>query len=974
MAKQNDGKFYDIHLLGQPSVLVDGSPIVFPYKKVEGLFYYMCVEKRTLREAAISIFWADCNENTARKNLRDALYHIRRIVGEGVILPEGNSVLYLNPDLSINIDADKSGEALYSSYSGEFLKYFHIKNCLDFENWVDRQRESLEASYIDAVKEKAEGAFKEENSNVLVECSEKLLTLPYLDEAYYREVMSFLMDRNENSLATVLYRRLKDALRLALDEEPEEETVALYEKMLAMRKSLSKGVTTERDVFVGREAEVDTILDTFFRHKEDEGGNTPNYVLISGEAGVGKTALLERIKRELSGTDSILFSYTCIPSESGLYLKTWTDLLKRFLDYVGREKTLPETRNQPIPEDITDFRLFSTQYGIWMDDFLRAFMSAHPGQTMVIIIDDQQWMDVTSISFLNTFLSHLREYPFFVIGATRPDPPVELKTLVASLQRDAAVVTVNLSNFTKEEAKSVIATRSPALIKKRELVDDIYEYTEGNALFLTELLNSVNENGTEVIKEDPLTSRMVGVIQSRLMSLQKEELYLLELIAAFHRSVTIADLQLLYQQSDIRLYSVLEELLQHQIIVEIVQDDEILYNFSHGLIKNYVASEMSAGRRRLYAKHIAEHFESLYGSTDDVDHLSDLIYYFGEAQDTYKYYSYTIEYHKAFFSSAQEIYPATPSGKGERILLPTDDKESNIFVSLAEEIRALPQEDLQNSELRMKMEYLVGRFDLSSGNYEKGLRNMNTCIKNATTLGNATYLMDAYRQMIYYAIQIYDMDMMQEYLTLCDELLKKNSFSEQDIDINKRLRALYYIKIEKYKEAEKLLIDLIDTLDAQSSDISSMGTALIACYNYRCEIEMERGNWESALKFVDQAINYSEQLPIIAGGAVAYTNKGIILYEMGRYEEAEASFKQAEDYFTHVSIEWGKAKEEIYAAYVDVELSEPESAAEHYSQACKYVTKDYSPTTTSLLHDLYEKLKDIDGIQVEVPPETPKHA
>ncbi|MBO5565547.1 MAG: ATP-binding protein, partial [Lachnospiraceae bacterium] len=95
MAAAETKNIYTVRLLGTPEVLVNNRPVAFPYKKVEGLFYYLCVEKRIMRSAAISILWTDCDETSARKNLRDALYHIKRIIAPDFVLSEGNSVLYL---------------------------------------------------------------------------------------------------------------------------------------------------------------------------------------------------------------------------------------------------------------------------------------------------------------------------------------------------------------------------------------------------------------------------------------------------------------------------------------------------------------------------------------------------------------------------------------------------------------------------------------------------------------------------------------------------------------------------------------------------------------------------------------------------------------------------------------------------------------------------------------------------------------
>ena len=46
-------KKIEIRLFGTPAILADGEPVGFPYKKVEGFLYYLCVKKEITREEAI---------------------------------------------------------------------------------------------------------------------------------------------------------------------------------------------------------------------------------------------------------------------------------------------------------------------------------------------------------------------------------------------------------------------------------------------------------------------------------------------------------------------------------------------------------------------------------------------------------------------------------------------------------------------------------------------------------------------------------------------------------------------------------------------------------------------------------------------------------------------------------------------------------------------------------------------------------
>ena len=105
--------------------------------------------------------------------------------------------------------------------------------------------------------------------------------------------------------------------------------------------------------------------------------------------------------------------------------------------------------------------------------------------------------------------------------------------------------------------------------------------------------------------------------------------------------------------------------------------------------------------------------------------------------------------------------------------------------------------------------YKRQRYDLSSGDYQYGLRNMNACIEAAKILKNSRYLMDSYLQMIYYAIQVYDLDMMKEYIMYCSELLEEYQYSKSTPYTIQRLKALYYSKTEQFDKAEQILESLI---------------------------------------------------------------------------------------------------------------------------------------------------------------------
>lgn len=84
---------YEVTLLGIPGVCKDQEPVRFPYRKAEGIFYYLCVEKHTNRDELVSLFWGSGDEASGRKNLRQALFQLRKLLGEEASLAHGGRPL-----------------------------------------------------------------------------------------------------------------------------------------------------------------------------------------------------------------------------------------------------------------------------------------------------------------------------------------------------------------------------------------------------------------------------------------------------------------------------------------------------------------------------------------------------------------------------------------------------------------------------------------------------------------------------------------------------------------------------------------------------------------------------------------------------------------------------------------------------------------------------------------------------------------
>ena len=120
-----------VTLLGRPMVKKDGKPVNFPYQKVEGLFYYLCINKNITRSQAIGVLWAGSSQEAARKNLRDAIYNIRKLLGQEILSVEGNTGIIFDPLKKVWLDTEHvTKDNVLRLWQGEFLEFFFVKKLL----------------------------------------------------------------------------------------------------------------------------------------------------------------------------------------------------------------------------------------------------------------------------------------------------------------------------------------------------------------------------------------------------------------------------------------------------------------------------------------------------------------------------------------------------------------------------------------------------------------------------------------------------------------------------------------------------------------------------------------------------------------------------------------------------------------------------------------------------------------------------
>ena len=927
-----------VTLLRTPKVIKDGQRVIFPYRKSEGLFYYLCVKRSISRDEAVSIFWADCTESAARKNLRDAVYHLKRILGDGTIVNDGNNRISLNEEIDISTDYDQLyAQNLVDLYTGDFLEFFYIKNCLEFEEWAAEIRGNLISQYQEALKKRAAVLEKGRNSKALLECGQKLLQKNIYDESVYYDIIQALLRMGAYSEAEQFCRKLKTVFRQDLDVDPDERIIALMKEAALLRSARDehKGRDVAEEYFYGREREIFALRAALVNQ------GTPA-VLLTGEAGVGKTAILRKFQSGLQEKTNLILFYQCVQPEIDLYLKLWNDILAQVKECCNaRGISSPSMLNMGGQFDAS---VYATQYEMFAKALLQTLLQDLKEQKVLIFIDDVQWMDKESRRLLSSLVFWAKGRNVIIVMTGRRE---SLTELISLLEAKGLLQEIKVPRFTQSETAEIVDECIPDLVERQDVVEKIYQQTGGNALFLTETLREIEHGGNS----EQISTKMAGMIQSRLAGLSEDERETLNVISLFPRFATTEDLSVIMNKPKLDLLKNIEHLLSHQMIRLGTTYNKAGYGFSHQVIREYVYTAMISEKRQVLHSNIAEYYESKYASDGDIGLCPMLIYHFRCCGNTYKMYTYQLEYLKAFYAIQHEIYPY-PSVQTEQSAMWQEMPRlsgEDALVELAEKVRALHGLSSEADSLRMKVEFLLGRYDLFSGSFEKGLKNIAASINIAKKLNDNRYLVDNYLQMAFHAIQIHDIEMLEHYISESENLIQKYPYTDTDVYMIMRLRGVYYMKTRQFDRAEEIFNRIIEHTEPLCKSAASYRVGLAACYNYLGESRQSTGDMDDALKYYLQAIECCESESSVRGIGVIYSHTGYILYTQGKFDLAQEYIDKANRCFAEHGALWGRSEALSYAALLAIERHQWKKAKELIGTAREIAQRGGNPEVLSLV-------------------------
>ncbi len=652
-----------VHFLGECKFIYNGEVVSgLQTKRLRLLLGYLLLhpDQQISATQLAFLFWPDSPEKQARTNLRRQFYNLRKAFPQSDSFFEraDHSVRWrADSDYVLDIDQfeqwlDKAALALQldqfesareslvaavECYHGDLLP-----DCYD--DWILVHRERIRQAYLNAIEELMKLFEAKGDYGQAIAYGEQLLREDSLREHPYRALMKLHTLNGDRAAALRVYHACAAELERELGVEPDNETTALYERLLhtdteaALRVDDRKKHVAEHSRLVGRQDERRQLFSAWRKAAEGQ----PLFVLIRGEAGIGKTRLSEELyhwavqlgidaARARAYAASATLSYAPVldwlragtmANRLATLDPIWRSELSRLLPAIQHD--YPHTPSpQPLAAEWQRLRFFEALARVVCTD----------RTPTLLLIDDLQWCDGETLAWIQFLIQFDPQAPLLLVGTQRDEQLVQghpLSELVYHLGQLDRLIEIGLDRLNVEEIRqlgSQIAGEDLTPDESKRLVAD----AGGNPLFAVEMVRAGLMSADDGVEQSPhiprlsssdeppnLPPKVYNVIQSRLTQLSPSASALAALAATIGKSFSF---DLLGRSSELdadQLVQNLDELWRRRIIQEKgAGSKEFAYDFSHDRLRDVAYAEISPIRRRFFHRAIAAAMTALYGEQFD---------------------------------------------------------------------------------------------------------------------------------------------------------------------------------------------------------------------------------------------------------------------------------------------------------------------------------------------------------------------
>lgn len=388
-------------------------------------------------------------------------------------------------------------------------------------------------------------------------------------------------------------------------------------------------VAATAEPFVGREGELSALLGHFWKARS----GSVEFVLIEGEAGIGKTRLAKAFASRAHAEGAAVLFGRCdedpltpyqpfiealrglavgwSPRGSGVTAGPGADLLLQLVPELSPH-LVEAGRGRRVEPATERYWLFETVATLLAEVGLE-----HP---VVVVVEDLHWADRASLLLLRHLARSVIPSRLLLVSTCR-DREVgsrgPLADTVADLHEGGVVHRVALTGLSDDESLALVAEVTHDQAQAVVVSAALQRVTKGNPFFLHQILRHLVETGT---LEDaasgvelPVPAKVKEVIGRRLSRLGDAARRILTAAAVIGEEFDLDLLERVDDLSEDQLVAVVDELLASGVVAEVPAVKE-RYRFCHALVREVLYGRLSTSRRRLLHRGVASVLEELHGT------------------------------------------------------------------------------------------------------------------------------------------------------------------------------------------------------------------------------------------------------------------------------------------------------------------------------------------------------------------------
>ncbi|MCB9077735.1 MAG: AAA family ATPase [Anaerolineaceae bacterium] len=396
------------------------------------------------------------------------------------------------------------------------------------------------------------------------------------------------------------------------------------------RLDAAKAAMTGLTPLVGREEEMRLLSARWEQAKEGKG----QVLLLSGEAGIGKSRLIRVFREQLTGEPHLWLSCHCSPYYQNTALYPFVDLLQRLLrfkehDSPGRklqkletaldQYDLPRTETAPLFTPLLALPLSERYPSLnlspqrqkqnLLKTLLIILLKLTEVRPVVIFIEDLHWGDPSTLEILSTLVDQVSNARVFVLFTFRPN-------FEAAWPVRSYLTHLSLTRLVRRQAEALVESVAAGKKLPSELLEQIIAKTDGVPIFLEELTKMVLEQ--DLLRERADRYELVGPLPALAIpaTLHDSLMARLDRLAAVRevaqlgatlgRSFSYRLLQAVAAIDEPSLQYKLTQLVDAELLYQQGLPPDAAYSFKHALIQETAYRSLLRAKRQQVHQRIAQ--------------------------------------------------------------------------------------------------------------------------------------------------------------------------------------------------------------------------------------------------------------------------------------------------------------------------------------------------------------------------------